>query len=471
MRSLSILAGIALLMSAAQPAVAQSTSLSDRILVTLRAAGPGTRFGLIVATTDGKEIVAIAPDDRFVPASNTKMFTTAAALATLPATDQADETGGATVALTSGGRGKQDVILTGRGDARLSSAADCTTDCLSTLADAVAARTRSIRDVVGDASLFPDERWSPGMSWNNIPTRSGSAIAALMVDDNELPVRVTPGVVGSAPTIDALPYVTVDNRAVTVESGTTELRIERAINTRDVRIDGTIAVGAPVEILRLGIDDPAHYAAWRLRTLLSERGVRVRGEAKARYRSETSALPVTLATLVPPPLVEDLRLINKVSQNVHAELLLRRLGRASGTGSIADGHAVVTAMLDRAGVERWRYDLSDGSGMSSYNRVSPRGVVRFLRWSTTQPWGGTFRDMLPIGGVDGTLALRFVGTPLQGKILAKTGTLNQANALAGFLTAKSGRTLVFAAYANDMPGAGSATKAIDAALLLIAHEN
>ncbi len=72
-------------------------------------------------------------------------------------------------------------------------------------------------------------------------------------------------------------------------------------------------------------------------------------------------------------------LTNKVSQNLHAELLLRRVGRQNGTGSIADGLAVVRAMLEQAGVPRTAYDFSDGSGMSTYNRAAPRGVVTFLR--------------------------------------------------------------------------------------------
>jgi D-alanyl-D-alanine carboxypeptidase/D-alanyl-D-alanine-endopeptidase (penicillin-binding protein 4) len=109
--------------------------------------------------------------------------------------------------------------------------------------------------------------------------------------------------------------------------------------------------------------------------------------------------------------------------------------------------------------------------MSSYNRVAPRGVVLFLRWVATQPWGQAWRTTLPIGGVDGTLAKRFRDTPLQGRIFAKTGTLNGTNALSGYMTAASGRTLIFSAYANDKPEGVTATKVIDEALAVIAAEN
>jgi D-alanyl-D-alanine carboxypeptidase/D-alanyl-D-alanine-endopeptidase (penicillin-binding protein 4) len=166
-----------------------------------------------------------------------------------------------------------------------------------------------------------------------------------------------------------------------------------------------------------------------------------------------------------------LKVINKISQNLHAELTLRRVSLLKGSGSIADGMTEVEAMLAKAGVARTAWDLSDGSGMSSYNRVSPRGVVQMLRWISGQSWGAQWRETLPIGGVDGTLRNRFKGTPLEGKVFAKTGTLNATNALAGYMIAASGKTLVFAFYANDMPASGSATKFMDAALIVIAAAN
>jgi serine-type D-Ala-D-Ala carboxypeptidase/endopeptidase (penicillin-binding protein 4) len=457
----------------AMPALAQE-GLQQRVETVLRASGPGPRFGLLVTDEAGREIVAIDPDGRYIPASNTKMFTTAAAFATLPV-DQPDATGGAAVRLDPG-RGKTpDVVLVGNGDARLSSAADCTVDCLATLADAVAAKARRVRNVIGDDTLFPDQRWSPGMSWNNIPTRSGTATSALTLDDNELVLTVTPAAVGAAPKVEGLGYYTIDNRAVTA-AGKTELAFDREPNTRLLRLTGTIATDAAPEKLRLGIDDPAHYAAWRLKALLEERGVRVKGKVSSRHRQLTDApaaapaLP-TLAQLVPPPLAADLAVINKVSQNLHAELMMRRLGLAQGNGSIADGVAVVRDMLAKAGAPRAGFDFSDGSGMSSYNRVSPRAAVAMLAWIDSQPWGAAWRATLPVGGGDGTLARRFKGTPIEGRVFAKTGTLNATNALSGYLTANSGRTLRFSFFANDVPEDVAATKAMDAALALIAEAN
>lgn len=431
-----------------------------------------TRIGLYVATLDGREIVAIRADERFVPASNTKLLTTAAAFETLPL-GQPDDAG-AEVRLE-----RHDVILAGHGDARLSSADDCVSDCLATLADAVAAKTRRVRHVVGDDSAFPDERWSPGMSWNNIATRSGTATSALTLDDNEAGYVVKPG---GVPTIAGSGYYTVEPR-VSIAAGPTRLVAERLPGERRLRVVGTIAADAPPARLVTAIDDPAHHAAWRLAALLRARGVRVTGEVQVRHRPLTpgddparrGGAPVmrpppwtALARLVPPPLNEDLVGINKQSQNLHAELLLRRVGARAGSGSIADGLAVVAQVMTAAGVPRAAWDVADGSGMSSYNRVTPRAMVTLLRWAAERPWGARFRATLPIAGLDGTLRRRFIGTPLVGRLQAKTGTLHAANALAGFLTTQSGKTLVFAAYAADMPGDVSATAAIDAALIKIA---
>ncbi|MDK2767348.1 MAG: D-alanyl-D-alanine carboxypeptidase/D-alanyl-D-alanine-endopeptidase [Sphingomonas sp.] len=457
--------------------------LRDRVVAEFAKAPVGARFGLVVSDGNGREIMSIRPEERFIPASNTKIVTTAAAWWAMPdAMTAPDTTGGAAVRVEG-----KDVILTGRGDARLSSAADCVTNCLSQLANAIAAGIRRVRNITGDATLFPDERWSSGMSWNNIPSRSGTANSALSLDDNELVATLTPGTPGAAPKVDHLGYATIDNRVVTVAAGgKTDIAFDRLPFDRTIRVTGTIAADAPPRTLRFAIDDPAHYAAWRLAALLRERGVKVSGTVTSRYRALDSATddpvkrtappprppePTWLAALTPPPLADDVRTINKVSQNLHAELLLRRTGLIEGTGSVADGQQHVATMFAAAGVPRTAFDFSDGSGMSTYNRIAPRGMVTLLDWIARQPWGTAWRETLPVGGVDGTLARRFKGTALEGRIFAKTGSINATNALAGYMLAKSGKLLSFAAYANDVPGDASGTPMIDAALVAVAEAN
>ena len=195
------------------------------------------------------------------------------------------------------------------------------------------------------------------------------------------------------------------------------------------------------------------------------------GEERTSNAPPPVASEPVLARAVPPPLSEDLARINKESQNLHAELMVRRLGAINGSGSIQDGVARIETMLGQAGAPRTSWDLSDGSGMSTYNRMAPRAVAALLRWASTQPWGAAWRQTFPVAGVDGTLANRFRGTPLERRLFAKTGTLNGTNALSGYLIARSGRTLTFSFFANDVPRGGSATRFMDAALTTIAETN
>lgn len=324
------------------------------------------------------------------------------------------------------------------------------------------------------------------MSWNNIPTRSGTGISALTLDDNELVVTVTPGKPGGAPSAALPAYYTVDDRVTTVPGSKSDIGFDRAPNGYELRLTGTIGADAKPERLRVGIDDPARYAAWRLAELLRARGVRVTGTIAVRHRplmpaddpmvrgsappARPPAEPV-LAKLTPPPLADDVKLTMKVSQNLHAELFLRRVSLVAGSGSIADGQVAVRGVLAKAGAPRAGFDFSDGSGMSTYNRVSPRSAVKLLRWIAGQTWGATWRETLPVGGVDGTLVRRFGGTALDRKLFAKTGSLNATSALSGYMIARSGRVLTFSIYANDIPDGTGATKAMDKALEIVAAAN
>ena len=476
----------ALLLAFCAPALRAEAVPPDAAAI-LAEAGAGTRWGVVVIDREGHEIVSLNPDGRFMPASNTKIFTTAAAMRRMAdGSFPSIANGGARVRIEQREHGAPDVVLEGMGDARLSSANDCVSDCLAELADKVARRVRKVRDVIGDDTSFPDERWSPGMSWNNIPTSSGTGISALSVNDNEIPAKVIPAEPGAKPTVELPRYYLLDNRAVTVPGAEEALSYDRAPNGRTLVLSGTIGADAKPRSFQLGVDDPAHYSAWLLRDMLVARGVKILGVPRSRHRpllpSDDPELrgdtppvrppqPSAIATLAPAPLAEDIMTINKVSQNLHAELLLRRLGLIEGTGSIADGQVVVRRMLDEAGVGTHAVSLSDGSGMSTYNRVTPRGMTTLLQWIARQSWGDEWRRTLPVGGTDGTLARRFANTPLAGRIFAKTGTLNATNALAGYMTAGSGKELVFAIYANDVPADVKATSLMDRALLAIAAAN
>ena len=467
-------------------------SLSDRAREQLDAPGlEGTRWGLIVTTLEGRELIAINPDQRFLPASNTKLFTVAAAFHTLGEMTQPDPARGTSLRLITAEGAAPTLFLVGAGDATLIDAPDCQRNCLSSLADAVISNgITEVETIVADETLYPREPWPPGWSIDDIVTRSGEPVSALTVNSNEIILDVTPGPQVGAPADivyrSSPELYDIDNHVETIASDAelaTLVLAERIPGDTSVRVYGRIKAGAPQLDLPVAVHDPAWAAAMRLAALLEARGVPVTDGIEARYRPlklfDTTATEFTasrpgveIARLVPPPLIENVTFLNKQSQNLHAELLLRRIGLETGDGSREAGLAAIETMLAELAVERWSWDLWDGSGMSVYNRVTPRTVATLLRWTAQQSWADAFRSTLPVGGVDGTLRRRFAGTSLEGRIYAKTGTLLGTSALSGFMLTKSGQTLVFSAYANDRPSAaGSATAALDATLLSISEMN
>ena len=239
----------------------------------------------------------------------------------------------------------------------------------------------------------------------------------------------------------------------------------------------------------LAVEDPAEFTAAAFRQALRGRGITVTGGVASRHRSSTGtgkfaderAEPLklnrseqltmeaplegrkVLAAHISVPVAQDITLTNKVSQNLHAELLLRLLGKVHGTdGSFAQGTRVVRQFLTEAGVDDGDFFLYDGSGLSPDDRIAPRAYTQLLAYAARQPWGAAWRETLPVAGVDGTLAGRFKNSRLKGRLWAKTGTLNEVNALSGYLTVASGKTLAFSILVNaHRPGSEAELQAID----------
>jgi D-alanyl-D-alanine carboxypeptidase/D-alanyl-D-alanine-endopeptidase (penicillin-binding protein 4) len=438
----------------------------------------GVRLGVMVATLSGEPVFADKASERFIPASNTKLFTAAAAFHLLQDIDKPDPALGTSLRLLPGENdAAPSLILVGAGDPTLRDAPDCLDNCLRQLADAVAARgiTR-VADVYGDDTLFPFEPWGMGWSWNNLPFYFGAPVSALTVNGNAAALRVGPDTTEGAPVMATWApgddVMTVRNEAVTGPLGSNNLlSVLRWPGSHEVVLSGSLPADASARNYFLSVQEPALTAAERLVRLLKARGITVEGSAKVRSRTD-AATGEEIARLSAPPLLQSVVYVSEDSDNLAAELLLRHIARAAGGEGAEDGLDAIHAMLDGTGIGRAEIELFDGSGLSPYNRVTPQSVVRFLSWTSSQPWGEAFRATLPVGGKTGSLSRRFRGTPLEGRIFAKTGTVQGVNALSGFLIAASGETLVFSVIANDRPvDANSVLPVIDKLLVEIAAAN
>ncbi|MBS1073185.1 D-alanyl-D-alanine carboxypeptidase/D-alanyl-D-alanine-endopeptidase [Gluconobacter cerinus] len=421
----------------------------------------GVRWGIVIATQDGKILFSRNARGRFIPASNTKLFTTAAAMAELAELDHAAAAHPTTLLLVRRQHGAPDLILRGSGDAVLSDDTACKTDCLRTLADAISAKgLRHIHAIITDDRLFADERWGDGWSWNNLPTQWGTAVSALTLNDNTAELTVQPGThpgdrptaQWSAPDEDLL----LLNQAQTVPDGKPGLSLEKKPGDNRLVLTGTLPLTAPVQTLQIGLDDPALSTARHFRSLLHDAGIRVQTvQVRHRLTKTTPDTPTPdasiLATLPAPDLKDDIRHLLKVSQNLHAELILRRLALVHGNGSVEDGLAERSTVLTALGLSAAGIALYDGSGMSPYNRVTPQSVIQLLRLADQQPWGKDWRDDLPLAARDGTLTHRFIDTPVADHLHAKTGTLAATHSLSGYLRTTRGQTLLIAVFANDIP--------------------
>jgi serine-type D-Ala-D-Ala carboxypeptidase/endopeptidase (penicillin-binding protein 4) len=170
-----------------------------------------------------------------------------------------------------------------------------------------------------------------------------------------------------------------------------------------------------------------------------------------------------LAEHTSPPLRESVQLTNKISQNLHAEIFLRTVGLEKfGLASTAAGLKIERGFLRSAGIPDGDVVLTDGSGLSRDDLVTPRAMVDLLRYASRAPWAADFLSSLPVSGVDGTLADRMRNSPASGLIQAKTGATERVHAITGYATTLRGEYLLFSIFFNNDAQHGvDATKPVD----------
>ena len=428
----------------------------------------------IYAQDDHGRVIFNRNGDRLsVPASNTKLVVASAATVLLPADYRPRTRLYANGTITNGVL-QGDLVVYGGGDPSWSercysidTLAPGACDSTWTVVDAIAEslRARGVRRVtgkiVGDGSYF--EPTVVHWSWESFDLNwwYAAPVSGLGFHDNSVDFQIAPGAaVDQPPQITwnpALPFFTFENRARTVpaDSGTTiGDNFFRKPGTMDIWAEGTVAITRSPWIESFALPDPNYYAARALQAALQRKGISIEGGAAS---TTDSMVYRTLRCCGSPiveysgrPLPNIIFPILNTSQNWFAEMLLKTLARQVGdTGSWAKGLDVESRFLiDSVKIDSTAFALTDGSGLSAGNLVTPRAFVQLLSYMYRHPKRAPFLAGLPRAQQSGSLLRRFAGTPVQGRVLAKTGSIARVNTLSGYIEKANGQVITFSIQAN-----------------------
>ncbi len=467
-------------------------------------------FAVKIVSLDSGSVIFEQNANKFVrPASNMKLYTVAAAFDRLTA-DYHFMTSVYAKEKPDKGTIKGDLIIYGRGDPSIAARFNNGDyfKGINDLADRiVAAGVKRVKgDLVGDESYFNGAPLGSGWEWEDLTWAYGAQISALSVNDNGIDLNVKPGDKVGAPVIittgpPSASFMTIVNRATTSAAGArSDLNIYRGLGANTLEITGSVPLGGNGFAGGVAIPDPALAFVSMLREALVKRGVKIDGRARTiDARSGASLVHATdsLARLslnageAPPPsaLLEIVSLQSppfsaiaaqtlKPSQNQYTELILRTLGKmqpgiAGDPNRLRDvesaGLVVVGNFLRQAGIGESDVALNDGSGLSRNDLITANSTVQLLTFMSKHKYFAQFRDALPIAGVDGTLRTRMRGTPAEGNLRAKTGSLSSVASLSGYVTTAAGEHLVFSMMLNNYPDAGALRRdSIDAIGILLA---
>jgi D-alanyl-D-alanine carboxypeptidase/D-alanyl-D-alanine-endopeptidase (penicillin-binding protein 4) len=471
-------------------------------------------WGMLVEDADtGEVLYSLNADRYFLPASNAKLFTTALVLATLGKDYSFHTTIETRSEIDADGVLHGDLVLVGRGDPNLSNRIfpfvkkterdGPPEKILAALADAVAAHSvkKITGDIIGDDSYFSGGAYPSGWSIDDMLWNYGVPVSALEINDGTLFIELTPGDTVDLPaTFTAEPnagiYQILNSVTTSPKGSPQKLSVARDPGSTEIILSGTMPLGGPPRSLGVAIDRPAEYAAALLKKLLEAQGISIVGHARARHAGYpgadyeispapeqhgmasqiavggSRAEPAVLAEHVSPPLSDSLRVMAKISQNLHAEMLLR-VAALEKTGDSSEDAALQFEQDFRVGIGLKENDvvMTDASGLSRRDLVSPQSEVTLLRWATEQPWTEIFRSLLPVAGEDGTLMDRMQNTPAAGHVWAKSGSLTHVDSLAGYAITSRGEHLVFSFIGNnhDLKGK-AATDVLDALTVAMVEE-
>jgi serine-type D-Ala-D-Ala carboxypeptidase/endopeptidase (penicillin-binding protein 4) len=432
---------------------------------------PAVRWGVQVQTlsppTTRKTLYARNATTLLAPASNNKLFTTAAALQKLGATYRirTSVTGNSTNSSLATLR------IIGRGDPSLK------TSHLNLLAQRLSQRgIRQVSLLVGDDTYFRGAATNPNWDIEDTLQGFGAPVNSLMLNQNGIGLTLFPQTVGRSLRVQwDDPTDTSDwrlnNQSVTVSAGQGEfVEVARDRTQPIINIEGQLRAGSASEPVATSISNPGNYLLQKFRNALTQAKITVVQSTLVRATPVPSG-EVELVFLDSPTLTDLLKETNQESNNIYAEVLLKTVGRVQTPDNLdarISGITAVKPILFAVGVPPMQYMMVDGSGLASNNRASAEALTKTLQGMAQSPNAQVFRASLPVAGVSGTLKNRFRGTAAQGRLQAKTGTISGVASLSGYLTPLSYPAIAFSILTNySNTSTDTVRSAIDEIVLLM----
>lgn len=416
-------------------------------------------WGVLVRSLEsGETLYARNAGRMFVPASNMKIVTAAAALEAL-GPEYRYTTRVAAAGEVRDGVLHGDLVVIGGGDPTISERfhGDVRT-VFRAWADSLRAHgvRRITGAVIGNDDVFDDVPLGRGWAWDDVQASYSAEVGGLQLNEGFVTVRVTAAPGQRAAGVTTVPVSdewvpVIGNVWMAPADSSPRVTVRRADSLSAVTVSGTLPPDTTVEE-EIAVRNNTRFFASVLRQALLEAGIGVGGpsldadDAPGRGRPESSSV---LFAHTSPPMREILAAFMKPSQNQIGEILLKTLGRElRGRGSAGAGIFVVDSMVAAWGLPGRLLAQHDGSGLSRYNLVAPEFLIALLEREARSPLFDVFYPAMPIAGRDGTLASRMRGTPAEANVHAKTGTLSGVRALSGYFTTAAGERMLFSMIVN-----------------------
>jgi D-alanyl-D-alanine carboxypeptidase/D-alanyl-D-alanine-endopeptidase (penicillin-binding protein 4) len=417
-------------------------------------------WGVSFQSLTSREILYSYNASRFLlPASNQKLFTSAVAAERLGWDYRFETRVRASGAVDASGTLDGDLIIVGSGDPTINSRHADRARAFDQWA--VNLQARGIKAIagriVGDDNAFEEPGLGFGWAWDNLPYGYGTAVGALQYNENQFAVTIAPGeqpelppVVTSEPPTHDLQVV---SRVKTIGRGAeSNLEAVRRIGSTVLELRGGIAANARPVSMTVSVENPTRFFLNALREALVRHGIEV---ADAVDIDDLPAPPdanslTELFVDRSPPLSEIIDVCLKWSRNEYAETLLHAVAQPGKPATAVAGLDVMRAQLQTWGIAPSLIAPRDGSGLSRQDYVAPNAVIALLSHLWADPkHAQMFRSTLPVSGVSGSLADRMKGTPIEGQVWAKTGTLSNVRTLSGYLITRAGEPIVFSMMVNN----------------------